>query len=78
MRIDSLQIRRRYNGGYKCTVTIDGEFGAVTLNLDDKHTQRIVACVADLIVDSAKEVAETLSKQALDHTALEYQGDGAT
>lgn len=77
MRIESISITKSYTGGgYDCRVAIDGEFGAVTLKLDDEHTQGVIAVVAELIVGAGKQVAENLTKAALDHKAIEYKAAG--
>ena len=74
MRINSIGITKRYNrDGYDCSVTIDGEFQSLKLSLDEEHTQRVIDVVADLIIDGSKRVAENLTKQALDHKAIEHK-----
>lgn len=74
MQVHSINISRRYGkDGYDCRVTIDAEFSQVQLVLDEAHTQRVIEVVGDLIVGASKHVAESLTKQALDHKAIEYK-----
>lgn len=74
MQVHSISISKRYGGeGYDCRVTIDSSFNQMTLVLDEAYTQRVIDVVADLIVDGSKRVAETITKQALDHKAIEHK-----
>jgi hypothetical protein len=74
MQIHAINISKRYQGsGYDCRVTIDSSFSNITLVLDEEYTQRVLDVVADLIVDGSKRVAESLTKQALDHKAIEHK-----
>ena len=77
MRINTINISKRYQGnGYDCRVQIDADFQSLTLLLDDEHTQRVLDVVADLIVDGSKIVANSLTKAALDHKAIEHKAVG--
>jgi hypothetical protein len=77
MQINSINISKRYAAaGYDCRVTVDASFSQIVLVLDDDYTQRVLDVVADLIVDGSKRVADTLTKQALDHKAIEHKVAG--
>lgn len=74
MRIRSISIQKKYNAsGYDCTVSVDGEYQQMVLTLDEDYTQRVIDVVAELIVDGSRRVAENLTKQALDHKAIEHK-----
>lgn len=73
MQIESINIRRKYDGHYACEVTIDGEYQSMKLRLDAEHTQAVIGVIADLIVEGSQQVAANLTKQALDHKAIEHQ-----
>jgi hypothetical protein len=77
MQVNSITINKRYGGaGYDCRVTIDSTLSQVVLQLDDEYTQRVIAVVAELIVDGSKRVADGLTKAALDHKAIEHKAAG--
>jgi hypothetical protein len=74
MRVNAIRIDKNYGKeGYRCVVAIDAEFQKVELMLDEVRTQQVIDVVADLIVEAGKELAANLTKQALDHKALEHQ-----
>lgn len=75
MRIRQVAITQSYlnEGHYNCTVTIDGDYGEVCLKIPEERVSQIIDTVADLIVDSARDVAENLKRQALGRTAIEHQ-----
>jgi len=58
---------------FKAEVSINMEYGAVKLQLPDEYVQRLLPVVADLLIEAAQNVAANLTKQALDHKALEHK-----
>lgn len=59
-------------GGISGTIKIKGVSGTVEVRLTPKHIDRILAVVADVAVDNAREVANMLTREVIEHmqTAL--------
>ena len=55
-------------GQYDCSVGYTGANSRTKLSLDRDTTTKILAVVADLIVESSKEVAATLTAEVIDQT----------
>jgi hypothetical protein len=81
MILKSLVIQRANNWDEKCTGALVGSIkfkndsGAIELTLSEEMAQRILAIVADGVVESAKEVATKLTAALLVHSApaLEFR-----
>lgn len=74
MRITAVHITQNYTDkGYDCNVSINGKYGEIKLNMPEDRVQQIVDVVADLIVDAAGDVANNLTRQAMERTAIEHK-----
>lgn len=79
MQIREIRISRSYHhdSKFKCEISLDTDYGAMTLLMPEDRVNTIIDAVADLITDAGKDVAENLSRQALAHTAIEHKADSA-
>lgn len=77
MKIEAVSINRSYTNKdhFDCAVTIDSDYGAMKLKIPSDRVQQIIDVVADLIVDAAGDVANNLTRQAMERTALEHKPD---
>lgn len=80
LQIEHISIQRPYSyepgDPYKCEVKIRGDYQNLHLKLSDEVSQRVIALVADQIVEGSKLVADELTREALGFTAL--PGNSAT
>lgn len=78
LKLKSLHITENYGSKehpYNCAVSIEGEYSTTDLKLTPEQGDRVVACVADLIVESAREVAEMLTVEAMSQKLITANGD---
>lgn len=69
MRLEHMRIRwvgYSQPGQYSGTISIKGKSGKVELDLSHEQAVRILEVVAESVVDAAKEVAETLTVEAIE------------
>jgi hypothetical protein len=76
MNIKRVSIYRYNNDNpYSCDIDIDYESGAMSLKLDPEKVNEIIEVVRDLIVDGARNVADTLKRDAMSIGAIEHKPD---
>ena len=76
LQLQSLSISRdtwREKRPLRGTIKFEGINGEVTLILDEERSRALLAVVADLVVASAQEVAQTLVREVLEKPAIEHQ-----
>ena len=71
MRLESLSITRGYFGDkpLRAQIKFKGENGSTELDLDESATQRVLAVVADLVVEAGKECAARLTREVIEQAA---------
>ena len=67
MKLQSLWIHNIGNDALRASVEFKSAYGKVELNLPPDTSARVLALVADLIVESAKETALVMTKDVLEH-----------
>lgn len=65
MELKSISIYRNYDGTVQGTISISGEASDVMLKLNDEQSDRIVAVVAETLVETAKELSQALLAQTI-------------
>ena len=65
MKLKRLNITRGWQGNLEGKLEVEGDVGAVALNLTEELCQRILVACADSIVSTAKQVAMDLTREAL-------------
>ncbi len=78
LKVDNIMITRPGYGDAKdrvfnCTIRIVGEYSTTDLKLDEKHTNAIIAIVSDMIVDSARAIADGLTTEAMAIPAITHE-----
>ena len=69
MRLESLTISRPYFGSkerLRAVIKFTNAHGEVSLNLNDADTDRMLAVVADLVIESGKETASLLTREVIE------------
>jgi len=66
VKLNSLSVYKSYDNTVYGSMTVEGEVGEVRLNLNHEQCQRIIAVVADTLVESAKELSQNLLAQTID------------
>jgi hypothetical protein len=66
MKLNSLSVYKSYDNTVYGSMTVEGEVGEVRLKLNHEQCQRIIAVVADTLVESAKELSQNLLAQTID------------
>jgi hypothetical protein len=65
-------------GQLKGEIKVKGRHGEISFYLDEEKAARIVAVIADQLVEATKEVAENITAEVLTHhTQIEHQQEGA-
>lgn len=69
MKLKTLHIYEDYmkSGKYNGTIEVTGEYGKVELKLSPEQIEKIVRVVASELVETAKEVAQTLTAECIEY-----------
>lgn len=64
-------------GRLKGKLSVTTSYGEIDLKLEDERAEQILQIVADQLVESAKEVAQNITREVLEHQApaLEHRDE---
>ena len=60
MQLKSLSVFRNYDRALYGSMTVEGEQGEISLKLNSDQAERVVAVVAETLVETAKELSQGL------------------
>ena len=67
MQLESLWIRKNYGDtALRAGIEFSGRHGKVELNLPEDTTKRLLAVVADLVVEAGQQVARDLTAETIE------------
>lgn len=72
MKLTKLYIHRddwtyRGSSSLKGTITLEGNFGEISLNLSEQQASEIISVVADSLVENSKNIANSMTREIIEH-----------
>lgn len=69
MRVEKIWISRNLNGTLSGKVEIKGKIGSIEVRVGDAKSREIVNILADQLLDIAKEAADIMRDDVIEHNA---------